>query len=143
MRKITPFGRTSLNLGSIFLFAAALLALALYMDDQNASWFNGIPTSLLWPIDMVLLALGLLGIMFMFRWGRESRHDTEATHFRTLLNTEESKTPHIEKISPAVNAIQPAVIQVARPAIFQFEDYGDDEVTAAKKHNEDFESDEL
>ena len=143
MRKITPFGRLTLNLGSIFLFAAALLALALYMDDQNASYFGGISTSVLWPIDMALLALGIIGIIFMLRWGRAPRSaDAEAMHFATLLNTQEIKAPRTEKTTPSAIETQPAVTPPARPVIFQFEDYETEEPVSVEKHHKKFESEE-
>ena len=143
MRKITPFGRVFLNLGSILLFAAFLLALALYMDDQNASWFNGIPTSVLWPIDIVILVLGVLGIIFMLRFGREARPaDADAMHFKALLNTPEIKTPQIEKTAPEVIESEPVIRKEARPVLFQFEDYESAEPVSIEKHHKKFESDE-
>jgi hypothetical protein len=95
MRKITPVGKLSLYLGSLFLFFATLLMLALYMDDQSASWFNGVSTSLLWPIDLLLVALGLLGVMFMLRWGRaEPEEEVEILHFTALVNNHNINNHH-------------------------------------------------
>jgi hypothetical protein len=132
MRKLTKVGKLTFNLGSIFLFAAALLALALYMDDQTASWFNGVPTSILWPIDIVLAALGFLGIMFMLRWGRVGQPiDEEVLHFTTLIDTHE--------IKPITEAHEIAAPEEMEHPVLEFES---EAIENAENHEEEFESDE-
>jgi len=139
MRKITPVGKLSLYLGSLFLFFAALLTLALYLDDQSASWFNGISTSLLWPIDILLVALGILGVMFMLRWGRaEPEEEVEILHFKELVNNHNIKNHHSEEFIEEKNKDQEISTEVKHHYEFESEVASS---TDTDKSTKEFESD--
>lgn len=136
MRKMTPVGKLSLYLGCIFIFGAALLALALYMDDQTASWFEGVSTSVLWPIDIILAAMGVVAIMFFLRWGREPRPvDSEVLHFTTLLDVHDIKHPIDEESKPE----EPASTEHLP---LRFESEVTEQAENEEKHDEEFESEE-